>query len=310
VPTHVAWEVVVVDNASTDNTRQVARQEWNACGGKAPFQVVDQPEAGLSNARQKGIDAARYEYLLFCDDDNWLSQDYVRTAYQIMEANPKIGALGGYGMPECEIEPPDWMQPFIKSYAVGPQREKNGSLETGGVVYGAGSVYRKAGLLNLTANGFRSLLSDREGEKLTSGGDFELCYALTLAGYEIWYDERLVFRHFIPRERMTWNYVVKNYKGFVQAEPVLRAYQLAIDTFYCNRKRFKNTWQWLFLMQTRFLLKNLMSSGYLMFRNNQKEAWLSSYRAVQNTLNVYVHRKKFSDALYHIENSRWVKRAR
>src|SRR5439155_12302864 len=55
------WEIIVVDNASTDETSRAAHAAWPApptCGGYpgAPLRVVFEPHAGLSNARQRGLD--------------------------------------------------------------------------------------------------------------------------------------------------------------------------------------------------------------------------------------------------------------
>src|SRR6185437_11337360 len=70
-----SWEIIVVDNASTDNTCEKAIEIWESFGpGKPDFKVISEPTPGLSAARQKGINEALYDYVLFCDDDNWLDE--------------------------------------------------------------------------------------------------------------------------------------------------------------------------------------------------------------------------------------------
>src|SRR5687768_534263 len=90
----VPWEVVVVDNASTDDTAQVATRHWQAQA--APLRVVSEPQLGLSNARRRGLDAAAYPIVAFVDDDNWLAPDWVATAARLMAQLPDVGALGGF----------------------------------------------------------------------------------------------------------------------------------------------------------------------------------------------------------------------
>jgi len=48
---------------------------------------------------------------------------------------------------------------------------------------------------------------------LSSGGDSELCLVILFLGYELYYDERLRFTHFIPKERLSWSYCVKMLAG-------------------------------------------------------------------------------------------------
>ena len=64
------WEIIVVDNASTDDTFHVAEQMLRSSG--LQYQIVKEPIPGLINARLKGETVSQYEFLLYCDDDNWL----------------------------------------------------------------------------------------------------------------------------------------------------------------------------------------------------------------------------------------------
>ena len=244
VPAHIPFEVVIVNNASKDTTAETATALWRALGEPAPFRVVDELQPGQTKAREKGIETAQYEYLLFCDDDNWLDKDYVHIAFELMEANPQIGALGGLGIPECEIEPPHWFNTFANNYAVGKQGESSGDITVSKeYVNGAGAVFRKSALLNLKKNGFRLYTTGRTNSGTLSGDDNELAYAMILAGYKIWYDERLTFKHFITKERLNYDYLKNLNKGFGISHAVLTPYLLKI---HGQRKLYKYSWQWLF----------------------------------------------------------------
>ena len=43
VPEHINWEIIIVDNASTDDTAETAAAIWDACKSRVPFKVVEQP---------------------------------------------------------------------------------------------------------------------------------------------------------------------------------------------------------------------------------------------------------------------------
>ena len=67
----IQWELILVDNASTDDTVSVAKKQWQQ-EPLAPMHVVYEKEPGLMSARKKGVKATRYPIVSFVDDDNWL----------------------------------------------------------------------------------------------------------------------------------------------------------------------------------------------------------------------------------------------
>lgn len=227
VKKEILWEVVVVDNASTDETAKVADYTWKGFDAEVSFYIVDQPIIGLSNARKMGFECARYEFVLFCDDDNWLDENYVETAYNILSTNKSIGILGGLGEPVFEGNPPEWMG-MLRLFAVGPQGTQSGKVDSH-VVFGAGFVIRQSAYSKLTKAKIKSLLSDRVAGTLSSGGDYELCYLIALAGYEVWYDNRLKFKHFLPKSRLTWEYYYKFISESSQCFEILEPYKFLVE---------------------------------------------------------------------------------
>jgi glycosyltransferase involved in cell wall biosynthesis len=206
VPAYIPWEFIIIDNGSTDDSAAVTRTEWQKHRVDTYLRIVKEPVLGLSYARERGFKEARYEYIILCDDDNWLAADYVSNVYSIMSEKPNVAALGGFGKLVYEIDPPVIELSYI--FAAGEQAPRSGKVMEN-KVYGAGCVIRKSAYKKLIDSGFKSLLTDRRGEELSSGGDYELCLALAILGYDIWYDERLRFTHFITKERLNWEYFLR-----------------------------------------------------------------------------------------------------
>lgn len=228
LPDSLACEVILVDNASTDESAALAQREWSACNSDLAFRIVQELRPGLTHARERGFREANYEYIILCDDDNWLSPHYVRHAFAIMEAHPQIGILGGLGVFAFETMPPSWFSSF-NLYAGGAQAAQSGAVADH-LVYGAGAVLRRSAYEKLLRYGFEPLLTDRLGYQLSSGGDHELCYALALAGYQVWYDERLLFHHFITSGRLTQRYCQNYIKESVRCFAVLEPYKILLKT--------------------------------------------------------------------------------
>jgi glycosyltransferase involved in cell wall biosynthesis len=243
VPADLLWEVVMVDNASTDETSTVAQQSWT---GSAPLRVVREPEPGLNHARHRGFVAARYDLISFVDDDNWVCADWVRTIAEIMTQHPEVGACGGYNQAAPETSLPWWFERYQDSYAVGPQADEAGDVtDDRGFLWGAGLTVRKSVWQGLIEQGFQILLSGRKGEgPSTSCEDYELCLAIRLAGWRLWYDPRLQLQHFIPSARLRWDYLRQLKRGFGAGSVGLDAY------FNEHPQNFKlKAWlnqQWLF----------------------------------------------------------------
>lgn len=224
-------ELIVIDNASHDNTRDMAKAACERLPKNIPFQVLQQPIAGKNAALEVGYAAAKYEYILICDDDNFLAPDYLLTGFRIMEAIPQIGALGGLGVAVFETEAPDWCP---EGYACGPQGSRSGDISDVAkgercAVFGAGCFYRMSALRQLQSLGFENILSTRRGQRVdVSGEDYELCHAMALIGYKIWYDDRLLFRHLMPAARMTIAKLLSLKKGDGVQDYVLRLYVKAL----------------------------------------------------------------------------------
>ncbi|MFN9112359.1 MAG: glycosyltransferase, partial [Bacteroidota bacterium] len=210
-----SYELIIVNNASTDNTADIVIKyltDNQAVGLK--WKLVYETTPGLINARLAGMKQASSDIMLFCDDDNILCDTYVQTGFEILTANPKIGVLGGLGIPEFESEKPDWFDRYYHSYAVGAQAEKDGKIDMyPAEVYGAGSFFRKKPLDRFYELGFKSLFKGRTGKILSAGDDVEWCYLMQLAGYEIWYESHLQFKHLMPAGRLNWDYYVKMKSG-------------------------------------------------------------------------------------------------
>ncbi len=238
--TNIPWEIVLVDNASTDNTKKVAEQMWNEFGNKEiPFRTFYQPIPGISHAQDMGYDKATYEYILIVDDDNWLCDTYIQTAYDIMEEYPEIGGLGGWCEAVFETEKPDWFDKFAHNFAVSRQGAESGDItDKKGCLYGAGMVIRKSHWLELKEKGFAHQLTCRKGNSLSSGGDTEYSYALRLLGYKIWFDDRLYFKHFMPAERVNIGYVKRLRKAMSESNFILLAYLDELNKLPFGQKHY------------------------------------------------------------------------
>ncbi len=220
------WEVIIVDNASTDGTGNWAAQEWSRFNlSSIGFKVVQESNPGLSSARKKGVLESQYEYILFCDDDNWLTPNYVSTAFLIMEENPEIGLLGGRNLLASDVPPPPWFFDYSMCFAIGEQGKESGDItETKENVWGAGMVIRTKILKEVFELDYQFTTSDRKGASLVGGGDWEISYLARFMGYKFWYSSELVLHHYMPETRFQRKYLLKLVYSFGLSDVHLQHY--------------------------------------------------------------------------------------
>ena len=115
IPPGLQWELIIVDNASTDNTSDFCKALVEQHHFHNNTRIVFESNPGCNNARLRGLQETKYEWLLFCDDDNHLFPDYLEKGWSILEHNPKIGVLGGQGVPLFENEKPEWFDQYSRS---------------------------------------------------------------------------------------------------------------------------------------------------------------------------------------------------
>jgi len=211
----IPWEVVVVvDRATQDDTWKVA-ESFAKHFTPGQFRVVEESRRGLGYARIGGLAAARFEFLTFIDDDNWVVPEWVEIVHQFFTNTPEAGALGGKGEPVFEGgNRPEWFTPFAGSYAADAQYPEAGDItdQPTHLLWGASLSLRKSAFEELLAAGFEFTCTERLGAdvfKLVSMRpveDTDLCYGIRALGWRLYYKPELSYQHFLTRNRLTWRY--------------------------------------------------------------------------------------------------------
>ncbi|MDN3656773.1 glycosyltransferase [Ferruginibacter paludis] len=249
---NLSREVILVDNASTDNTSVAAAEIWQELETSSDIKIIYEPVAGLGNARIRGVKEAAYSFVLFCDDDNWLTENYVQGVFDMLDGDETIAACGGMGVPVFETAEPFWFYAYAEAFALGSQEinSENGQMLN---LYGAGLAVRKQVYEQLFQEGFDPLLKDRIGKKLSSSGDTELTYAFVLLGYKLACSDELKFYHYLPKERLTFDYLKKLFIAFGKDGPVRNLYYAYISHRFFHR-HIKN-WNFHLLLSIVRLIK-------------------------------------------------------
>jgi GT2 family glycosyltransferase len=204
-------ELVVVDNNSTDRTREVVEEA--AKQAPLPVRYVFEAQQGISKARNRGIRESWGQYLIFTDDDVKPEAQWIESIYQaFLEYDADI--VAGKIKPLWAKEPPAWVfEPEFKEtlggvFALldhGPEPFVLTKLDLN-FCYGANMAFRKTALDKL--GGFREDLG-MVGKKRLYGEDTEMIIRYFNAGKKMVYAPDAVVCHKVPAERINLKYVRK-----------------------------------------------------------------------------------------------------
>jgi glycosyltransferase involved in cell wall biosynthesis len=202
------YEIVVVDNASTDNTAEVIK-EFEAKYSPSIIIPVYEPRQGLAYARNTGCERATCRYLAFIDDDCLAEADWLHVlldSYERIQPSP-IG-VGGIVTPIYDDRRPKWFKESYESDTWGNQPR---FLEEGESFTGCNMSFRKEVISK--RGGFNVELG-MVGENLALAEETELfrrIWATEGKDSALYYTPRAVVRHDIDPHKMTVSYQLKRF---------------------------------------------------------------------------------------------------
>ena len=88
--TYRDYELIVINDGSTDNSAIVADEYLKATDG-IDYQIINQPNAGVSAARNNGVAQSHGDYLAFLDADDWWEPTYLERMAQLINDYPDAG---------------------------------------------------------------------------------------------------------------------------------------------------------------------------------------------------------------------------
>lgn len=195
------WEVLVVDNNSTDDTRSVVEHFGREF---SRLRYAYESRQGLSHARNHGIGVAQGDILLFTDDDVCPEPDWAQRILDGMRAHG-CDACGGYIAPDWEVQPPSWLTERFHGF-LAVRADKQGTLPVTTAAeapFGANMAFRRQ--VFETVGAF-DVTRGRTGAVLASGEDGEMFERLLARGGRVMFFGDAKVRHRVEAFRVTKRY--------------------------------------------------------------------------------------------------------
>jgi glycosyltransferase involved in cell wall biosynthesis len=201
------WECIVVDNNSSDNTRQrveAFQREHSALNIRYCFEK----NQGLSHARNAGIAASRGDIVAFIDDDERIVEDFITAYIDLFDQHPDAMAAGGEIIAEYPTGRPRWMSHYTERPIANPMSFGDKvRLFPAGRIPGGGNMAMRRKLF--TVVGVFNTSLGRTGKRLLGGEESELFERIAKQQYRVYYAPRAVMYHIIPAEKLTRDYFTR-----------------------------------------------------------------------------------------------------
>ena len=212
-----AYEIVLVDNNCTDNTRQEVDHFCNVFP-QVNLRYFVETNQGLSHARNRGIKESKGDILVYVDDDATVNPDYLRTYADWFASHPETDAAGGPIIPHYETgSEPRWMTYFIKRLLTGylyfgnkPGLFPGDNYPGGGNAAYRSRVFEKVGLYNVELG--------RNGDSLGGGEEKDIFDKMKREGMQFIYLPQAILYHSIPGYKLEADYFNRLTTGIGQSE--------------------------------------------------------------------------------------------
>jgi len=212
VPDRTSWEVLVVDNGSTDDTRAVV----DSFKTTLPIRYALEPEAGVSHARNLAVVEAAGEYIVWTDDDVLVDRAWLRAYLAAFRRWPDAVLFGGKTLPLFEGTAPAWLnETFHILGGVFAFRDFGDTpvpftLEGRVIPFGSNYAVRTT---EHKAHPFNPDLGPRPGKPIY-GEETDVIEAILRGGGTGYWVPEAKVQHCIPADRMTLDYIDRYYRGY------------------------------------------------------------------------------------------------
>ncbi|OUL19843.1 glycosyl transferase [Nostoc sp. RF31YmG] len=210
---NLKWEILIVDNNSTDGVAKLIQEYQLQWYHPFPLKYFLETQQGAAFARSKAIQEAKSEIIGFLDDDNLPASNWIIEAYKFALNNPQVGAYASKISGAFEVEPPENIKPLLLYLAITERGEqphlylpfRQGFPPTAGLV-----VRRQAWKYHVPSSPF---LIGRIGSSMLGSEDAEALFYIQKAGWEIWYNPSMEVEHLIPAWRLEKDYLISLMRG-------------------------------------------------------------------------------------------------
>jgi len=201
------WKLVVVDNGSTDATREII----HSFKDRLPLTYLFEPSRGKNVALNTGLSSVEGDLISLTDDDILPRSDWLQELRLAADSHPSFSVFGGRVIPRWEVQPDEWLLSRVKVimgmgavYALTDPSWEEGPIDPGHVFGGNMAIRTR---IFETGHRFDPRIGPR-GQWYAMGSETDLTKRLSRGGFHSWHCKNAVVEHMIRKSQMTQEWIL------------------------------------------------------------------------------------------------------
>ena len=235
------WKLIIVDNGSTDNTKEIIAP----FEPRLPLTYLFEPTLGKSAALNTGLLSVAGDLVVMTDDDAVPRTDWLIQIRVVADSQPSFSIFGGAIVPDWEVPPESWILPFWSVLTI-----TDPAWEEGPTVVARVSGPNMAVRSEVIKAGYRFDSSlGPAGPRYRMGEDTDFVQRLGKAGFRAWHCKRAVVAHMIRIHQMKKGWMLR------------RAIQLGRAHYQWEHKEYLLSRPVLLLGMPRYMLREILAQA-------------------------------------------------
>lgn len=199
------YEILIVDNGSTDDTRRVVEGTYR--DAPQAIRYIYEERLGLSTARNRALAETAADVIAFMDDDALADKEWLAALLAVYEREPDAMCVGGKINLGWPYQYPPWLPDELLDYlghfdyATGITKLHYPRYPVGTNISFRKDVFEQIGLF--------SEHYGRKGSSLLSNEELEICYRIERHGYGIFYTPEAIVTHVVAPERLSRSWFLR-----------------------------------------------------------------------------------------------------
>lgn len=243
-----SYEVVVVDNNSTDKTRDTVKEFIEA--GHQNVRYFFEPRQGKSYALNTALNAAGGWAYVITDDDFILPSNWLRDIYQAFASHPEAGVISGKVLPRWQSEPPPWLtKDHWSAIAMADYGDQPFYADENNPICLLAGAFRRDAVQEV--GGYRPELGVSP-DQIGGTEDLDILQRLWKAGHRALYQPHIAFEHKVGANRLTKTYHRRWHTGHGRFYAAMRDERMEASIGYLlgvpahlYRQAARDVWGWM-----------------------------------------------------------------
>lgn len=255
------FEVIVVDNNSTDDTLTVLKT-YQQQHPDYPFRFVTEPHQGVAYTRNRGAKEAKGNIIAYLDDDSIAQPGWLKITYDFFAQHPEVYSTGGKITPYFLTEIPDWYSKYffglVGNFDQGPRVKQ---LTGQRYPCGANMAFRREVFDEV---GYFNTDLGRSGKGLLANEEKDIYLRILAYGKKVFYLPEVQVLHAVEANKFDKNYVYRHSMGIGGGERL----RLKNQPFALVKKtvEYLAKWGYAVVYGTGFLVKGEWSKFHMLER--------------------------------------------